>query len=433
MPNLNTASVKANATGATTTRTLGNRFADVLNVRDFGATGAGIVDDGPAIQACFDAAFGTSGSPHGTGSLKYTNKSVYIPAGLYNVNSPLYLTSVEGGHIFGDGQDVSVLSYTGTPAGNTVAQGNLSAPDIATVRAITPLIITQGFAYSRISDLGLSGGGAAITCFYLFWNGTGGAGPTANTFTNVFCHDAQNGVQLGYLTPGLCSETTFITCTASGCTGYALNNLFFNCGADHCGTGFSVLTGQIGIYGCSLAVNTTDISLDGSYTIPIVGARTESNNFLNLGNGQAHAHVSSCMQIGASAGYFVNLANGSSVILDGCQATSTGSTTGLIQGNNCTVFIRGGWFRNTSFLSTLGSNATVAEYSMLPTGSGGISDATVAHLPAAATWFRGTRTWVTDSNLAVTSNANFGTDISTHGGGTNAVPLFCDGSAWRIG
>jgi hypothetical protein len=39
------------ATGSTTARTLANRFADVVNVRDFGAVGNGIADDTAAIQA----------------------------------------------------------------------------------------------------------------------------------------------------------------------------------------------------------------------------------------------------------------------------------------------------------------------------------------------------------------------------------------------
>lgn len=51
---------------------------------------------------------------------------------------------------------------------------------------------------------------------------------------------------------------------------------------------------------------------------------------------------------------------------------------------------------------------------------------TVATLPAAATAIRGARAMVTDANAAT-----FNSTVA--GGGANIVPVFCDGTNWKIG
>jgi len=59
------------STGSTAARTLANRFADVVNVKDFGAVGDGITDDTVAIQSAIALASG---------------KSIYFPNGIYVFN-----------------------------------------------------------------------------------------------------------------------------------------------------------------------------------------------------------------------------------------------------------------------------------------------------------------------------------------------------------
>jgi hypothetical protein len=90
------------ATGAPTARTMPERLAEIKNVKDFGAVGDGPSDDTAAIQAAFDAAFGSSASPHGA-SGRYSNSPVFFPVGQYKITSALTLRSVQGGLIFGAG------------------------------------------------------------------------------------------------------------------------------------------------------------------------------------------------------------------------------------------------------------------------------------------------------------------------------------------
>lgn len=65
------------ASGSTTARTLAARFADVVNVRDFGAVGDGVADDTAAIQAALSAG----------------KRRVEFPDGTYRVTSGLTVSA----------------------------------------------------------------------------------------------------------------------------------------------------------------------------------------------------------------------------------------------------------------------------------------------------------------------------------------------------
>jgi hypothetical protein len=66
---------------AAVARTLANRFADVVNVKDFGAVGDGVADDTAFIQTAINAAQGQNG--------KY---ELFIPAGTYRCTSQLTIS-----------------------------------------------------------------------------------------------------------------------------------------------------------------------------------------------------------------------------------------------------------------------------------------------------------------------------------------------------
>lgn len=85
------------ATGSTTSRTLANRFADTVNVNDFGAVGNGVTDDTAAIQAAV---------------LSGANKIIYFPKGNYPVSAQIVLGNSQ--LIVGSGQDNTVFNAIGS-------------------------------------------------------------------------------------------------------------------------------------------------------------------------------------------------------------------------------------------------------------------------------------------------------------------------------
>jgi Pectate lyase superfamily protein/Chaperone of endosialidase len=67
--------IEVTATGSTTARTLANRFADALNVKDFGAVGDGVTDDTAAFQLAANS---------------INNKGcIYVPYGNYVISSSI--------------------------------------------------------------------------------------------------------------------------------------------------------------------------------------------------------------------------------------------------------------------------------------------------------------------------------------------------------
>lgn len=80
------------STGSTASRNLQDRFADVVNVKDFGAVGDGVADDTAAIQAAINFCASRNGG--------YIN----IPSGVYKISSTLSITT-SNIKIIGNGGD----------------------------------------------------------------------------------------------------------------------------------------------------------------------------------------------------------------------------------------------------------------------------------------------------------------------------------------
>lgn len=97
------------ASDSVTPRTLADRFADVVNVKDFGAKGDGVADDTEAIQAALNAASVFRGDIL-ENVMNYVQNCVFFPAGTYIISDTLFVG--EGTTVFGASQSSSIIKAT---------------------------------------------------------------------------------------------------------------------------------------------------------------------------------------------------------------------------------------------------------------------------------------------------------------------------------
>ena len=91
------------ATGSTTARTLPDRFADVVNVKNFGASGDNITNDTTSVYNAIAFIQSLSFKPR-----------LYFPAGIYKIEGGALQTILTGQTICGDGARASILTPFGT-------------------------------------------------------------------------------------------------------------------------------------------------------------------------------------------------------------------------------------------------------------------------------------------------------------------------------
>lgn len=406
------------ATGAPTSRTTANRLADVINVKDYGAKGNGIANDGAAIQAAFDAAYGPASSPHGA---TFTiNKGVFFPAGKYLVDQQLFLNNVQGAWIFGAGQNATQLVYTGT--NSKLPSGDLTS--LLTCRTLTYSHI-QGITF----DVTASNAAACVQLMNfaaLANDGTGNSwvdcGFIGGSIDGFLC-TLDGSQQLG-------SEQLFANCSFANCqrgvainSGNALNYTIVGCQFSNCvqaiwcvvgsvntimgcsfnnpsyatfqgtvsGTNLTVVSGLSGTIEIGQLVQGAGIDTNGTYitggsgsnwtlsrpatiTTPetitssaldiwifqnqapvIIGCRSVSPNFCMAGP----AWIAGCIHNPPVAGGFLNgfagFATGSTVI-EGC---SGGANSGIYGRASQTIYLRGNSFANAGYLSNFAG--TVSE------------------------------------------------------------------------
>ena len=152
------------ATGSTTSRTLGARAADVVNVLDWGADPTGVLDSTAAFQAALNS---TSGG----------NKGVIVPAGVFLISSTL-TSSGSFLSLVGAGPNATYISFNSTTAdlfnfsGNFIKISGIGINPTSAMSAGTMFVfsttsgniwIDQVFASSGFNFISFTGAGAAQT------------------------------------------------------------------------------------------------------------------------------------------------------------------------------------------------------------------------------------------------------------------------------
>ena len=129
------------AKGSTTKRALADRFADVVNVLDFGADPTGVVNSATAIQNAINYA-----------NLSTTKKFVYIPSGKYKISSQLQTYS--NITISGDINGSTILDYSTQTTGHFI----YTVPTVGSPIAISSNIGRYATSVSTASPHGASVG-----------------------------------------------------------------------------------------------------------------------------------------------------------------------------------------------------------------------------------------------------------------------------------
>jgi hypothetical protein len=403
-------------------RTLPEALSDWINVKDFGAKGDGSTDDTNAIRAALYAAWGTpthapySGTPHGPNPI--LNRPIFFPAGDYKITDTIYVESVMGGWILGEGSQTTRLVYSGSLSNR-----------YPTTQTSCNLFCTNGFAYNRIEGIAfIMTGGNTLTdntcCFN--WNWDYATTPIINTTLNVFIDVGFQGGTYGMLMGQQyasgwgeeCDATMWVNCWIDNCfygtRSFAGNTM--NCGWYGGSVRNCSQSGAIGmlfnipdmiIHGVDFSNNDQDISIN--YTPAyVVGCTSSSSRFCIGLSANADIVVEGCVHLPSTPGIFVASANaGEGLTVDGCKTNSTLSGPG-------TFFIR-----ETEFINSGWASGKIAELTST-------DSFTFAQLPPAANAAEGLIVSIKDSPTVRQFAPVRG------GGGGSHVLLWFDGTNYKV-
>jgi hypothetical protein len=131
---------------------LANRFADVVNVKDFGAVGDGVTDDTVAIQAAINAASSINGG------------AIIFPSGSFRITSQLSITS-SGISMLGQGCEAYAVGTKGT---EIAWHGSNSIGTTMLFMQFVDACRIEGIAFNcrNLAEYGIQAQGVKLSRFY---------------------------------------------------------------------------------------------------------------------------------------------------------------------------------------------------------------------------------------------------------------------------
>jgi hypothetical protein len=406
-------------TSGSSARDEADRWNDVLNVKDFGATGNGVTDDTTACQAALNALTTQVGQNNAFGA-------VYFPRGTYLISSALTFQNQSGGKgikIFGDGR-------------GSLIKGNINAyllDNSLNLQASGPCTIEQ----LEIANANTTVGSGGIR----FLSSVGGAirdcKVTGCTAINVW---DTNFVGVGGASIQI--QDCVLICASpytTGTIGILLGNGHQAIGCDITNFDNGIRASNVGnvIIGGRFEVNITAINLgmssqgatDQSVGFIISGCSMEANEvgiLFTAGTNGIISGVSISGTVGAHDGNShtgIDLTGASSTVVAGVNCGGTFSTASFVIPNNKS---------DLTFISCLPNNS----HSSPTIWSGGNGSTYIGcNQPASVTTvaFASLPTSPYIGQEMIINNCNSTTvGAVAAGGGANTVPVKWWGTNWRI-
>jgi hypothetical protein len=229
------------ATGTPASRTVPDRFAEILNVKDYGAVGDGVTDDTVAVQATINAALALRSHSGMT-----VGATVFFPRGEYLITSSL--TAANPGY----SSNIRLVGEEGSGSGGaSTLKGNFN-----------------GYVINKPDD-----GGVTITtieglCVLNYWPSSGGGGIRIDRAANGVIRNcliqAFNALHIGSPTTNvMCfniENSAIVAPLASGTTGAV-----------------GAYVGQVSFYNCSIVGWDKGIVASNVGT-QVMNSRLETNN-----------------------------------------------------------------------------------------------------------------------------------------------------------
>lgn len=411
-------------------------YTSIVNVKDYGAVGTNSSDDTSAVQAAINAALAISPSGStGSGTM------IWFPPGTYLVDD-LTIADVSITLVMqGAGVNSTTIKYVGN--GTAIGVADLFGGSFSDFKLKTAT--------------GLIG--------FEFAGSTSGSHNSQLTFKNVQVEGFSTaGILSGSANLSCGSEMLFLNCVfTQNQIGVHINNgnalcfTFVQCAFSESAFGITADQGNvINVFGASCANNDVDVLIDGVGGPTILsGIRSEGSagGIIFAGGNGGLLEMSGCQIQGdglsLSSDPIVTLSGKYRAVLNanffGGRVNVSG-TSSFIAMSGCGVFdsqaIREtGGSVNTTIVGCYAAISTTSadwvsdfaneyeslhSFDALAASTIATSSYAVASLPSAVTSGAGARALA--NNATVTT---FATIVA--GGGANVVPVYSDGTNWRIG